>query len=856
MVATGHPAEAFISNPRLWESLIHTADLPEVKASNQKLMAGNSQVVRNYRLQNSLTRAWSEMEDRAQLVGSVGDRPAMVCGAIFRRNTRNAASATPKSSLNDLLESVEGIVWEVDPSNLRYTYVSQQAERLLGYPMRQWMEEPTFWQDHLHPDDAAYNIEKCLSEIRGLRNHELEYRMIAADGRIVWLRDYVTVVVVDGAPLLVRGIMVDITAARQAAEALRALNEAFETAGKIAKVGMWELDLSGTPVLWWSSMTYEIHEVEQGRKITLEDAIKFYIPEHRHLIQEAVESSKEGDNPWDLKMQIETAKGRRIWVRAIGHSIWHQGKIIRLRGVFQDIDASERAEDKLRESERCWQFALEGNGDGVWDWDTTANTAFFSRQVKLMLGFTQEEMKGYFNELTDLIHPDDLSTSRSRLEDHLQNKTAVYTSEHRLRCKDGGYKWVLDRGMALNRTTDGNASRIIGTITDITARKALDERVRQAQKMDAIGQLAGGIAHDFNNILAVILMHAELALASVQVADEMMEPFIEIQKAAKRAADLTRQLLLFSRRQTVQPRISNLNELIANLVKMLQRLIGADIEIKINLCKPSLIANLDPGMIEQVVMNLVVNARDAITRNGLISIQTEELNLQPDQSPKILEAKPGRYAVLQVQDNGAGITEENIPRVFDPFFTTREPGKGTGLGLTAVFGIIKQHHGFIQVESLPNQGTTIRVHLPLSDDSTPSKIENKEADRAELDGKTILLVEDEPSLRKATQRLLGRQGIRVLEASNGPEALRVWQQHFEDVDLLLTDIVMPQGLTGLELSKILQTQKPGLRVIFCSGYSSDIAGRVIDLPSSQSFLQKPFSPALLLETIRKSLNRS
>lgn len=484
---TGHPPCAFIKSPLLWESLIHPSDLSAISAWGKLPPANRLAVNRVYRVQNHLTHEWTEIEDRAETLDGADGKPATICGVLLRREPTPALVPAAETTFNELIESVEGIVWEVDPKTLRYTYVSKQAERLLGYPLRRWMEEPTFWQDHLHPEDAARATEECLGQTREMRNHELEYRMIAADGRIVWLRDYVTVVVANQAPVLLRGIMVDISPAKEAEESFQTLNEALVDAGRIAKIGMWELDLDQPDKVWWSDQTYEIHEIGSRRAISVDEAIGFYVPEHQERIRLAVAEAIERDQPWDLTLQIITAKGRRIWVRAIGHSIRNADKVVKVRGIFQDIDVTRTADERLRESEQRWQFALEGSGDGVWDWDIETDSVFFSKQLRSMLGYEDEALGSHFEDLLCRIHRDDRALTQARLDDHLRQKSQVYSSEHRMRCKDGSYKWILDRGMVLSRTAEGKPSRMIGTLTDLTARKALDERVRQSQKMDAIG---------------------------------------------------------------------------------------------------------------------------------------------------------------------------------------------------------------------------------------------------------------------------------------------------------------------------------------------------------------------------------
>jgi len=381
----------------------------------------------------------------------------------------------------------------------------------------------------------------------------------------------------------------------------------------------------------------------------------------------------------------------------------------------------------------------------------------------------------------------------------------------------------------------------------------LEEQLRQAQKMEAIGQLAGGVAHDFNNILTSVLMQIELSFDDPQLSPELAESLTQIGKDAQRAANLTRQLLLFSRRQVMQTRNLDLNESVTNLAKMLQRIIGEDIRLQLHLHPAPLITRADAGMLDQVVMNLAVNARDAMPEGGNLVVATSETVVDETRARNYPEASPGRYACLSVSDTGCGIPAEILSRVFEPFFTTKEPGKGTGLGLATVFGIVKQHHGWVNVSSEPGRGASFEVFLPAVETPTTG---GSDTSRFQPCGgtETILFVEDESSVRKATRAVLMRHGYTIIEAGNGVDALKLWEEHRAKIALLLTDLVMPSPISGLQLAQRLQAEAPNLRVIYISGHSAEIAGRQIELRPGDNFLQKPFAPAHLLTAIRSCLD--
>jgi CheY-like chemotaxis protein len=372
--------------------------------------------------------------------------------------------------------------------------------------------------------------------------------------------------------------------------------------------------------------------------------------------------------------------------------------------------------------------------------------------------------------------------------------------------------------------------------------------------MEAIGQLAGGVAHDFNNILGAIMLQAEMAESYDNLPPDARDLLHDIVGSAKRGANLTRQLLAFSRRQVLQPRRLDLNDVVTNLAKMLQRILGEDVHLQLNLDLSPLITHADSGMLDQVLMNLAVNARDAMPGGGRLVVETAATVITKEAARAIPEAAPGRYVCLRVSDTGCGIPQEQMTHIFEPFFTTKEPGKGTGLGLATVFGIVKQHHGSILVSSEIGRGTTFEVFLPASD-STSDVLPKRTAKATPRGGtETILVVEDDLAVRELTRTALERHGYQVLEAGNGVEALRMWEQHKERVQLLLTDMVMPEGVSGCDLAAQLQMQSPDLKVIFSSGYSANLAGRELQLREGQNFLPKPSPLYQILEIVRRSLD--
>lgn len=396
-------------------------------------------------------------------------------------------------------------------------------------------------------------------------------------------------------------------------------------------------------------------------------------------------------------------------------------------------------------------------------------------------------------------------------------------------------------------------ARLLLCLEDISERKRLEAQFLQAQKMEAIGQLAGGVAHDFNNILGATLLHLELLLTSPGLDPGMRADLEELEKANRRAAALTRQLLLFGRREIAQVRRVNLAEVLRGLLKMLHRLLGEHIEVCGNFPDAEFWAEADPGMIEQVVMNLCLNARDAMPKGGLLRLELSAIEVSPARAQLSPDARVGSFVCLRVEDQGTGMDPETLKRIFEPFFTTKEAGRGTGLGLATVYGITRQHQGWIEVQSAVGLGTTFEVFFPAAL-SAPAPTEAPKRRQLPRGQETLLLVEDDTTLRHTTSRMLVLGGYQVLEAGNGAEALQIWQQHGHRVQLLLTDMVMPGGMSGLDLAEACLRTNPALKVIVASGYSPELPNSAGRIAPNILFLPKPYEPTTLAETLRRCLD--
>jgi PAS domain S-box-containing protein len=465
-----------------------------------------------------------------------------------------------------------------------------------------------------------------------------------------------------------------------------------------------------------------------------------------------------------------------------------------------------------------------------------------------MTGYAREDWNGSSPDKLCLFAEADFHT---RLVSALRGGQPVRQTPSNIHTRSGQKRDTL---ISMELLDLGDQPHLLLIAEDVTERTALEQELRQAQKVEAIGQLAAGVAHDFNNILTVIHGHASLSLAVANLNTQVTDSLRQISSAADRAAGLTRQLLAFSRKQTIQRRVFDINEVLANLHKMLGRLIGEHITLSCNFHPLPLRVSADIGCVEQVMINLAVNARDAMLEGGELKISTSPVTTDDQILRRNPEVQAGPYARVSVQDTGCGMTPDVLARIFEPFFTTKEVGKGTGLGLATVYGILKQHGGWIEVNSVPGKGSTFHFYLPLTALPAPDSSPVAAAKTLPRGHETILVVEDEQSLREMTAKILRGQGHTVHTAASGPQALKVWKSQQGKFDLLLTDVVMPEAVSGVALSETLRGEAPGLRVVYMSGYSLDFAGKDLSKLKGLCFLQKPFNQAQLLEIIRASLD--
>jgi two-component system, cell cycle sensor histidine kinase and response regulator CckA len=521
-----------------------------------------------------------------------------------------------------------------------------------------------------------------------------------------------------------------------------------------------------------------------------------------------------------------------------------------LLAMIRDVSERNQANEALRTAEERMRFALHNADAGIWDMDYTTGVLRWSEILELQYGLQPGTFGGTFEAFLDFVHADD----RASLIETIGAATksgADFTTLHRATRPDGTVRWLSGSGRVL-LGEDGEPRRAVGISLDVTERRMLEEQYQQAQRMEAIGRLAGGVAHDFNNVLTAILGYCELLLTDFDPVDPRRADIEEIQKAGLRAAGLTRQLLTFSRKQIIEPTQLDLNAIVADIRPMIARLIGEDVEIVLRLGPELAAVKADRGQLEQILMNLAVNARDAMPKGGILTIETANVQLDEYCTSMHFPVRPGAFVVVTVSDTGTGMTPDVAARAFEPFFTTKEVGKGTGLGLATVHGIVTGSGGTVSLHSEVGRGTSVKVYFPRVE-AAERVAEAAPVARPRAGAETVLVVEDADGLRELTKRLLERQGYTVLTAANAIEAVQQFERN-ASIDAILTDVVMP-GASGPELTDALVKRRPALKVIYMSGYTEDAIVHHGVLKPGIAFLHKPFTSAALGRKIRETLER-
>ncbi|MBF0410307.1 MAG: response regulator [Candidatus Riflebacteria bacterium] len=523
------------------------------------------------------------------------------------------------------------------------------------------------------------------------------------------------------------------------------------------------------------------------------------------------------------------------------------------------LDTLSERDAELLKSETRLELALNAANEAWWEWDFVTGKTIFSSSYYSMLGYNSGDFPSNYEEWKKRVHPDEVnSIERFLIKQLAEKKSDYHNLEMRMLCKNGQWLWISGNGKIIERDCDGFPVKIIGTNLDISARKQMEKdkeqlqiQLNHSQKMEYIGRLAGGIAHDFNNMLGVIIGYSELAIPEVENNKTLLTSLQEILKAANTSSDLTRQLLAFARKQTIEPKVLNINEVVGKMLKMLHRVIGEDINLKWIPAENIWDIKIDPSQVDQILVNLCINARDAIAGVGEIIIETQNDTIPSPTHPEFCSTDT---VLLSVTDNGCGMRKEILDRIFEPYFTTKEMGKGTGLGLATVYGIVKQNNGFINVYSEPEHGATFKIYFPRYFGPRISQDDQESQYSSQCGTETILLVEDEPKILEISTTILKNLNYQVLSSGNPLEALQIAERFREDIHLLLTDVIMPE-MNGYELAKKISALHPETKCLYMSGYTKNVIAHHGILKEGLKFIPKPFSIKSIAFKIREVLEQ-
>jgi len=762
-----------------------------------------------------------------------------------------------------LAENVTDVIWTAD-MKLNPTYVSPSVTRMLGYSveevMAKTMEEiltPASFDLAMKTFTTELSIESA--EQKGpLRSRTLELELNSKDGstvvaemRMSFLRG------LGGRPVGILGIARDITERKRAGEELKESEAKYrEIASNIPGV-VYQFTLSkdgSTSFPFISEVCNAVfgltpEEIKSDPSLPFRMIVADDFDRINQLFAESVEAMENGT----AEFRIKTRTGEAKWLRVSSSPHLLPDGSILWDGIILDITERKRAEEELIRLSNAVRMAY----DSIVISDLEVNIIEVNEATLKMYGTDYKGDLVGENALY-LIAPEDREKALASLEEVLERGYSE-SQEYHIITKDGG-RILVEMSTSIVKGADGKPTGLVAVSRDITERKRAEEdkegitaQLLQAQKMEAIGALAGGIAHDFNNLITAIQGYADIAMTEVDETEPLYRNLKGIDAACSRAAKLTRQLLLFSRKNPLEVTPLDINELVEDLIKMLKRLIGEHIAINTDLEPDILTVRTDAGNIEQVLMNLAVNARDAMPEGGKLTVTTENVTLSIEQCKTIPEARPGRYVCLSVADTGVGMDKEIIPYIFDPFFTTKDPGEGTGLGLSVVYGIAKQHEGWINVYSEPGQGSTFKLYLPAVLGKPEAKTkETIPAEELQGNGKRILLIEDEDRVRDFLVEVLSKHGHVVFEAASAREALDIFDSKKGDFHLVFSDVILPD-MSGFQLVDQILSRKPELPVLMGSGYANSKLQCPIMYEKEFQLLQKPYTLAELLQAVREAM---
>jgi PAS domain S-box-containing protein len=734
----------------------------------------------------------------------------------------------------------------------RFEQVSERLAALAGHTPAEHYADASVWLRVAIPEDRQLQADVLCGAAGGEEPVVVRWR--SADGGIRYVEQQTAPLPDErGAVAGLVGIVRDLTEARRAEAELKEVTQRLSAHIDNSPLGVVEFDRQYR-IMRWSKESERMFgwkaEEVLGRSIS---ELKWVYEDDLEAVESESAQLMSGALARSVNVNRNYAKDGRVvyceWYNSAIHD--DEGRLRSVLSLVLDVTDRKQAEEALKKSEYWLRESQRASRIGTYLLDVRTGTWASSETLDEIFGIGGEfrrDVEGW----KELVHPEQREEMASYFFEQVIGRGQPFDREYRIQRKsDGEVRWVLGRG-ALLRDEAGSIVHVTGTIQDVTERRQMEEDLRQALKMESIGRLAGGLAHDFNNLLTVINGYSTLLAGSGLLHHSLKASVEQIRQAGERAAALTQQMLAFSRRQLLQPKILDLNAVVQETEKMLVRLIGEDIRLEMKLGVGLWPVKADEGQLGQVLLNLAANARDAMPEGGVLTIETKNAVVEEGDGAEAEGRKAGPAVVLRVTDTGTGMDEVTRRHMFEPFYTTKPAGGGTGLGLSTVYGVVRQSGGWIEVQSLHGEGTQFEIFLPRAEGAVQEEAEMPEREPAGGGGETVLVVEDQESVRELAARLLKRLGYQVLQAGDGGEALGLAEKWKGRISLLITDMVMP-GLSGPALAKRMRERRPALPVIYMSGYSDEMVAGRGRLETAGYFLQKPFRLDEFAETVREAL---
>ena len=778
-----------------------------------------------------------------------------------------------------MYNAIDGIIWEADADTLHFSRVAGGVDDILGYSADDWLSQPDFWQSKLHPEDADWVIKACVAASRKREPHRLTYRMVAADGRAVWLQDNVRVRV-HGDSATLTGIMIDVTELVEQRRELTALNQQnarFRALHDLLPVAIWEEDWTGifemlrdlkaqgvrdihahlrqTPdfvetalaqlkILSVNNAAVEMFRAEDAQELIRRSCEVFQADRPDSVFLAALDAILHGEHELEGMNRLRCLDGEPLHVMYRIALPDIEERAPRVVICEMDVSAAHRAQERF-------ELVSRATTDVISDWDILTGQLWWNENLRTTFGHDPAGAFAHVDGWQAQLHPEDADRVINGLHEMFEGTGRTWKDAYRFLRADGSIARVLDQGFVL-RDDDGKAVRMVGSMADVTRARETEASLRQSQKLEAIGQLTGGVAHDFNNLLTIVLGNADLLAENLADRDDLRAMAEMAVDAAERGAELTSRLLAFARQQPLAPVVTDLNGAIRSMEPLLRHSLSEAVEIDVALRDDLWLTEVDPGQVETALLNLALNARDAMPAGGRMTIETANTRVDAE-TAELVGIAEGGFVVVAVTDTGTGMARDVLERVLEPFFTTK--GKGSGLGLPMAYGFVRQSGGNLKIYSELGEGTSVKLYFPRSDADGICAPQDAEPASAQRGCEHVLVVEDNALVRDHVVAMLRSFGYRVSEAENAATALELLSAT-DDIALLFTDIVMPGGMNGRELAEAALGLRPDLRVLYTSGYTENAIVHHGRLDPGVDLLSKPYRRQDLARKLRTVLDRA